>query len=90
MIWFHSPEALSSVKLFEMSSWNFYSVSYSKKAKNSDKIFSAEHNEENLEFLIEVQVYKTRLLPCTRAYHGRKIVDKFIKTGSEKEVNIPW
>ena len=51
---------------------------------------SAEHNEENLEFLIEVQVYKTRLLPCTRAYHGRKIVDKFIKTGSEKEVNIPW
>ena len=49
---------------------------------------TAEHNEENLEFLIEVQVYKTRLLPCTRAYHGRKIVDKFIKTGSEKELNI--
>ena len=49
----------------------------------------AEHNEENLEFLIEVQIYKSRLLPCTRAYHGKKIVDKYIKTGSEKEVNIP-
>ena len=48
----------------------------------------AEHNEENLEFLIEVQVYKTRMLPCTRAYHGRKIIDKFIKLGSDKELNI--
>ena len=51
---------------------------------------SAEHNEENLEFLIEVQIYKSRLLPCTRAYHGRKIIDKYIKTGSVKEINIPW
>ena len=50
----------------------------------------AEHNEENLEFLIEVQIYKSRLLPCTRAYHGRKIIDKYIKTGSVKEINIPW